>query len=517
MEQEDQNRVENHDENNLELTSIKNETLKKENLTPVKKNYVCICLFAFLMGTDFAVIIPTLWDRLKNDFDSSGVFLGLVMSGYSASGVLSGLAMGYMYDKVQRAKPFFLISIFLAALGHLIYFIGISKYLILIGRIISGLCIGAGTVALAYIAQTTSEEKRTAYISMVMATRQLGLMFGPAFNLCFLYLDFKLFGLFELNRKSAPGLFMAIIWSTCFLAMLILYRDSSAIPSKSSQNEVQEEKTEFLEEKPEAILHVEKLSSKDKQKEFLRFEIFVLLTVTFFTYFNQTSIETIVTPFTEIMFGWSEVENSILFCIGAVIIILSYILIRFLSSKNITDRQILLIGISCIFIGLVIGCACLPFASQLQNPKKYHFKQSKFITNSPSILNETDRVDLGDSISHESLLSNKTSNLYTEKPVYDYKFFPAFVLFVLLDVLGLPAVAITSASLFTKLISKNVQGLGQGIQRGILGVGMIIGPLASGPLVYNPIILIALSLCLITFILILVVVSFKRLIPKATT
>jgi hypothetical protein len=69
----------------------------------------------------------------------------------------------------------------------------------------------------------------------------------------------------------------------------------------------------------------------------------------------------------------------------------------------------------------------------------------------------------------------------------------------------------------TKLTSKNVQGLGQGIQRGILGVGMIIGPLVSGPLVYSPIILIALSLCLITFILILVVVSFKRFIPKTTT
>ncbi len=87
---------------------------------------------------------------------------------------------------------------------------------------------------------------------------------------------------------------------------------------------------------------------------------------------------------------------------------------------------------------------------------------------------------------------------------------------VVLDVLGLPAIAITSASLFTKLIDNKVQGLDQGYQRGVLGIGMIIGPLSAGPLVQKPLVLIGISLCFITFILILVVVSFKRLKPKST-
>ena len=80
-------------------------------------------------------------------------------------------------------------------------------------------------------------------------------------------------------------------------------------------------------------------------KEFLRVEIFILLGVTFFTYFNQTSIETILIPFTEIMFGWTEFENSILFCLGGIVIILSYILIRLLSNK-LADRWIMLMGVS---------------------------------------------------------------------------------------------------------------------------------------------------------------------------
>jgi Na+/melibiose symporter-like transporter len=90
----------------------------------------------------------------------------------------------------------------------------------------------------------------------------------------------------------------------------------------------------------------------------MRVEIFILLGVTFFTYFNQTSLETIVIPFTEIMFGWSELENSILFCIGGIVIIASYVVIRVLS-KRLTDRWIMLIGLATIATGLIIACACL--------------------------------------------------------------------------------------------------------------------------------------------------------------
>lgn len=60
----------------------------------LKRNYASICLFAFLVGTDFAVIIPTLWDRLSIDYEASGAFMGLVISSYSLSGVICGLIMG---------------------------------------------------------------------------------------------------------------------------------------------------------------------------------------------------------------------------------------------------------------------------------------------------------------------------------------------------------------------------------------------------------------------------------------
>lgn len=94
------------------------------------------------------------------------------------------------------------------------------------------------------------------------------------------------------------------------------------------------------------------------KKEFVRVEIFILLGVTFLTYFNQTSLETILIPFTGIMFGWSELENSILFCIGGAVIILSYVLIRVLSRNRVSDRLIMAAGLFIIATGLAIACAC---------------------------------------------------------------------------------------------------------------------------------------------------------------
>lgn len=469
----DNNRVNENEREDLKQAEDKKAKKSFEFPKYLIINYVCICVFAFLMGTDFAVIIPTLWDRLKS-MDSSGSFMGLIISSYSITGVLSGLIMGYISDEVKKTKIFFLLSIFFAFSGHLIYFAGTNQYFLLLARTISGMCMGAGTVALAYIAKTTKEKDRTSLIACVMATRQFGLMIGPAFNFFLMKLDFKLFDQFVVDRKSSPGLLMAFLWFISFVIILILYTDNNK-NKKSESTETKDEKTEFLNEEQERVQIVQ-LTLDKKNKEFFRLEIFVLLLVTFFTYFNQTSLETIVTPFTELMFGWGEIENSLLFCIGGFIIIISYVLIKILSTKF-PDRFILLAGIICILTGLIIGCVCLPFAKQLQNPQISHLRNNKnkfikldsILANMSAykkedvLLNETislydfmfseSFLDLSMNISQikKIVLNSNNNSLFFQKPVYDYRFFPAFVCFVLLDVLGLPAIAITSASLFTKV------------------------------------------------------------------
>jgi ceroid-lipofuscinosis MFS transporter 7 len=468
----------------------------------LKINYATMCFFAFLTGIDFAVILPTLWDRLHLEFKASGSFMGVVISSYMFSGVLCGLIMGPISDKIDQTKIFYLIGTFLTMIGQFLYFLGVNKYLILASRLISGVVGGAVPVAFAYIAKTTSDKQRLTIMAILMASRQLGLMLGPAFNIFLRKADFVFIG-FLVNRWSSPGMLMGFLWLCCFLAMLIFYYDDT--------------KHNYRLDKP---IEKTKFTRKDYKKEFFRFEMFVLLLITFFTYFNQTSLETIVIPFTEIMFGWNELQNSILFCIAGATIIVSFVFIKLLE-KKLKERTILLIGLCSIISGLIIGCSCLPFAKQLQDPSKYQLSlyKMKYKTNQSSIIEPTNRINnitINNSYKFSNMSNNSTNfdKIYlNQNRIYDYQFFPAFVFFVALDVLGLPAIAITSSSLFSKLTENKLQGFGQAIQRGILGVGTIFGPLCTGPFVQKPIYLLACTLSFIVLIFILFLLSFKRLDP----
>ncbi len=478
------------------------------------RNYACMCFYAFLTGCDFAVIIPTLWDRLSVDFNATGAFMGIVISAYSFSGVICGLLMGKLSDHTIKTKPFYLIAIVLAATGHLLYFIGINKYVILIARLISGLSLGASTVALAYVARTTSEKERIGVISIIMASRQMGLMFGPAFNIFLRKTNFVIMGQFVVNRKTVPGLFMASLWIICFFIMSIVYRDFNYKKKRRSSKTEQE----IDDQEDQEQLRLKDL--KGYKSNFFRIEIIVLLFITFFTYFNQTSLETIVIPFTEMMFGWNELQNSILFCIGGVVIILSYVIIRLISIK-LNDRYILLIGLLSICLGLIVACSCLPFAKQLNSSEIGPSHDSSTTPNQTENFNSTLIYDIelngNSSSTNQSLITNNSTTNGTENgsKTADYQFFPAFVVFVILDVLGLPAIAISSSTLFTKLVDDKMQGIGQGVQRGVLGVGTIFGPLFAGPFVQKPLVLLGSTLVVILLIVAFTLLSFKRLKPKA--
>jgi len=54
-------------------------------------------------------------------------------------------------------------------------------------------------------------QERTPILAICNATRQLGILVGPVFQLILTYFDFKIWG-FEVNPLNAPGIFMAGLW-----------------------------------------------------------------------------------------------------------------------------------------------------------------------------------------------------------------------------------------------------------------------------------------------------------------
>ena len=157
----------------------------------------------------------------------------------------------------------------------------------------------------------------------------------------------------------------------------------------------------------------------------------VLFLATFITYFNQTALETIVAAFTEKHFHWTTVHTSILFAFaGLEIIVVYFALVKFLS-KKFEDRILLIFG----FISLTLACIL-----------------GTFFTWAAYAFDWAGQADAG--IINKRLLT-------------------MFIMFVVLDLLGLPFIAVTSVSLFTKVTAKGLQGFSQGIQRFVIGIGTI--------------------------------------------
>ena len=72
------------------------------------------------------------------------------------------------------------------------------------------------------------------------------------------------------------------------------------------------------------------------------------------------------------------------------------------------------------------------------------------------------------------------------------KYLPVFLLFVALDVCSLPLIVVSTTSLFTQQTSADQQGIGQGIQRSVINIALVVGPLYAGLLLKSTLLMMCL-------------------------
>ena len=80
---------------------------------------------------------------------------------------------------------------------------------------------------LAEICRTTGIEERTPILAVCNATRQLGILVGPAFQFLLSYFHFTIWG-FEVNPLNAPGVFMGVLWLLFCIATLFMFYNLTA-------------------------------------------------------------------------------------------------------------------------------------------------------------------------------------------------------------------------------------------------------------------------------------------------
>ncbi|XP_043558189.1 major facilitator superfamily domain-containing protein 8-like [Chiloscyllium plagiosum] len=470
---------------------------------------ITIGLLFLFSGIEYAVILPTIWAYLQT-LHAEPYFLGLGLSAFSFSGLIASPIFGRVSDSTRKTKAIILFANLFEIAGNFMYFMGYSKWLLLGSRLVAGIGTGAGACIFGYLTRSTTTEERATVFAVVMAARQAGLLIGPGFNLFLRLCNFKL-GPFEVNKYTSPGLFMCFMWIILQVIIIFMYSDLPLVTKNNSQ------RTVISAEEEEPLVHddvnykaaennqygsiiahenlVQPTNEMDGEnsrvdeyqyipnghideeykmndnpfhnfsatKEYLREEVVVVLTAQFITLFNQTALETMVTPITQKYFQFGELENSLMYCICGVEVIVGFFLVRWLSTKF-ADRVILAVGL------LICNISCVWCLIFLANPK------------------------------------GSFAMLLTE-----------FVVGVFLQILGLPFVAVSQVSLFSKVTAEKTQGFSQGLRRSIGGLATILGPMWAGGLTNNLYIMLGVMMGLLTLLTIMMVLSYSYLVETPPT
>uniref|UniRef100_A0A4W3I3D4 Major facilitator superfamily domain-containing protein 8-like n=1 Tax=Callorhinchus milii TaxID=7868 RepID=A0A4W3I3D4_CALMI len=452
----------------------------------------------------YTVILPTIWAYLQT-LNAEPYFLGLGLSAFSFTGLLAGPIFGHLSDRTRKTKSIILFANLFEIAGNFMYFMGYSKWLLLASRLVAGIGTGAGASIFGYLTRSTTSEERATVFAVVMAARQAGLLIGPGFNLFLRLCKFKL-GPFEVNKYTSPGLFMCFMWIVLQIIIVFMYYDLPVVHKYDHQTTTAvsgplEEEVKALVQSDEGFEAPENLGygsindsdqllaattggtvedeyryipnghveDEDKRnesplhnfsatKEYLREEVVVVLTAQFITLFNQTALETMVTPITQKYFNFGELENSLMYCLCGVEVIAGFFFVRWLSAKF-ADRVILAVGL------IICNVSCVWCLIFLANPRG----------------------------SFATLLSE-------------------FVVGVFLQILGLPFVAVSQVSLFSKVTAEKTQGFSQGLRRSVGGIATILGPMWAGGLTDNLYVMLGVMMGLLVLLTVMVTFSYSYLV-----
>ncbi|XP_054839442.1 uncharacterized protein LOC129332384 [Eublepharis macularius] len=472
-----------------------------------KRTNFTIGLLFLAGGIEYAVILPTIWAYLRT-LDAEPYYLGLAISAFSFAGLITGPFFGYWSDRTRQTKAIILFANLFQIAGNFMYFVGGSKWMLLSSRLVAGVGTGAGASIFSYLTQSTTSQERATVFAVVMACRQFGLLVGPACNVFLRLCDFWI-GPFVVNKFTSPGLFMCLVWILLQVIVFVMYYDLPLLPPPCSDRVMSMPSDVLDEEEEEPLVHHEvgqeeeaepssygstcveprgpllgdecryvpnghltdEEAAKGREKspfsnfsslrEYLREEVVVLLTAQFITLFNQTALETMVTPITQRYLNFGELENSIMYFLCGVEVICGFFLVRCLSVRF-KDRVILVVGL------VICNVACVWCLLFLTRP------QGSFAV----LLME-------------------------------------LVVGVFLQVLGLPFVAVSQVSLFSKVTAERTQGLSQGLRRSVGGVATILGPLWAGGLTENLYIMLGAMMGLLSLLMIMVGLSYPYLVEPA--
>lgn len=148
-----------------------------------KPSLLVVFLTVFIDLVGFGIVLPLL-PIYSDTFGASGFMVGVIMASFSAMQFVFAPAWGRLSDRIGR-RPVLLVSTAGAALSYTVFGYGstlagmTALTVLLLSRVVAGICGANITVAQAYIADITPPEQRSKRMGLIGMAFGLGFIFGP--------------------------------------------------------------------------------------------------------------------------------------------------------------------------------------------------------------------------------------------------------------------------------------------------------------------------------------------------
>ncbi|MDP2470184.1 MAG: MFS transporter [Candidatus Palauibacterales bacterium] len=137
---------------------------------------VFFTVFLDLVG--FGIVLPLL-PFYATELGASPFQVGLIIASYSGMQFLFAPVWGALSDRYGR-RPLLLVGLFGSAASYIVFGLAQSLEVLLLSRVIAGIMGANIPVAQAYIADSTTAERRARGMGLIGAAFGLGFIFGPA-------------------------------------------------------------------------------------------------------------------------------------------------------------------------------------------------------------------------------------------------------------------------------------------------------------------------------------------------
>ncbi len=179
----------------------------------------------FLVGMGFSIIMPVL-PYYAESMGASGFQLGLLITIYAVCQFIFAPIWGAYSDRVGR-KPVLLLGIIGYAITFLLFGFADELWMLYVIRAIGGsLSCATMPTAMAYVADSTSLEKRGPAMGMVGAAMGMGMIFGPALG-----------GIMSNISLGFPFIFAGLLGVINTVAIWVLLHESLPPEQQAAQHQ----------------------------------------------------------------------------------------------------------------------------------------------------------------------------------------------------------------------------------------------------------------------------------------